>query len=90
MGRGGKYHQFIVPPVQGLQLGMLELALLDPATGSLERLPALAFAAPRTVAWGGLALLVVATLLYSQAGPRYSLMEALHERSEQEQGEQVG
>ncbi len=52
-----------------------------PSVLRIERLPALAFAAPRTVAWGGLALLAVTTLLYSQAGPRYSLLDSLHERS---------
>ncbi len=52
-----------------------------PSVLRLERLPALAFAAPRPVAWGGLALLALATLLYAQAGPRYSLMDSLHPRS---------
>lgn len=52
-----------------------------PSVLGLERLPALAFARPRRTAWGALALLALATALYAQAGPRYSLMDSLHERS---------
>ncbi len=52
-----------------------------PSVLRLERLPALALTAPRAVAWGGLALLVATTLLHAQAGPRYSLMDSLHEGS---------
>ncbi|MCB1337729.1 MAG: MMPL family transporter [Maritimibacter sp.] len=55
------------------------LAHRPPSILGLTRLPALAFAAPRTLAWGGLALALVATALYSQAGPRYSLLDSLYD-----------
>lgn len=44
----------------------------------LGRLPNLAFASPRRVAWIGMAALVVSTGIYSQAAPVYSLMDSLH------------
>lgn len=52
-----------------------------PSILRLERLPALAFAAPRPVAWAGLAVLAVTLVLHTQAGPRYSLLDSLHQRS---------
>ncbi len=49
-----------------------------PPTGlGVGRLPHLALARPRLVAWGALALLAGSALAYSQAGPRYSLLDSL-------------
>ncbi len=53
-----------------------------PPTGfGISRLPRLALARPRLVAWASLAVVAVTTLLYAQAGPRYSLMDSLYEDS---------
>ncbi len=49
-----------------------------PPTGfALARLPALALARPRLVSWLALVVLALSTWAYSQAGPRYSLMDSL-------------
>ncbi|WP_188529384.1 efflux RND transporter permease subunit [Sinisalibacter lacisalsi] len=53
------------------------LSVHPPFSRGLENLPRLALAAPRRIAWAGLAVLAISTLLYSQAGPRYSLMDSL-------------
>lgn len=46
-----------------------------------SRLPGLALARPRLVTGAGLVLLVASTLAYSQAGPRYSLLDSLRDSS---------
>lgn len=53
------------------------LSAHPPFGRGLEHLPRLALGAPRRLAWFGLGLLAISTLLYSQAGPRYSLMDSL-------------
>jgi uncharacterized protein len=53
------------------------LSAHPPFGRGLEHLPRFAFGAPRLLAWFGLGLLAISTLLYSQAGPRYSLMDSL-------------
>lgn len=57
------------------------LSAHPPFGRGLEHLPRLALAAPRRIAWAGLAVLAISTLLYSQAGPRYSLMDSLKPNS---------
>jgi len=57
------------------------LSAHPPFGRSLEHLPRLALAAPRRLAWIGLGILAISTLLYSQAGPRYSLMDSLKANS---------
>jgi len=57
------------------------LSAHPPFGRGLEHLPRLAFRAPRRLAFFGLGLLAVSTLLYSQAGPRYSLMDSLKPNS---------
>jgi hypothetical protein len=45
-------------------------------------LPGLALRHPRAIAWGALGLLAVSVGFYSQAGPRYSLLDSLRPSSE--------
>lgn len=52
-----------------------------PSGLGLGGLPRLGIAMPRTVAWSAVAVLLVSTVLYSQAGPRYSLLDSLRESS---------
>ena len=54
-----------------------------PPTGLFfARLPGIALAHPRPVAWGAVGLLVLATVFYAQAGPRYSMFDSLRPGSE--------
>lgn len=54
-----------------------------PPTGlGFARLPGLALRHPRAIAWGAVAVLLVSGAFYSQAGPRYSLLDSLRPKSE--------
>jgi len=48
-----------------------------PTALGVGRLPALALARPRLLSWAALGLLAASALAYSQAGPRYSLLDSL-------------
>jgi len=52
-----------------------------PSAFGLTRVSRLAIGMPRTVAWGAIGVLLLSTILYSQAGPRYSLLDSLNEDS---------